>query len=407
MGAMNEDYRPRWLAEKLREAVEFSPVVVLSGARQTGKSTLLQSEAPFKDWPYLTLDDLDTRELAEKDPGRLAALHDRVVIDGVQKAPRLLAAVKVQVDRDRKRRFVLSGSANLLLMKKVTESLAGRCLYFDLMPFCLGEEGLKTPGAWLDHSFFENRVKMRGVESIADFRLFRGSLPPVSFLKKHSHVADWWRGYTRTYLERDLRDVSQVTSLSDFRRVMALLAASSGQILNQTNIARAAAISQATVGRYIGLLEITGLFVRLFPYSKNVRQRMAKSPKIYCLDTGLACSLGGIGPSDELPGEFRGQLIETLAFQNILVRSTLDGGRLFYLRKLGGLEREVDFVVERGGGFVTIEVKASTRAGFKDAANMLALKDLLPKWSHGVVLYNGTEIVKLSDRVYGLPIGMM
>ena len=179
-------------------------------------------------------------------------------------------------------------------------------IYFDLMDFCLGEEGLKTPGDWLDHSFFENRVKMRGVESIADFRLFRGSLPPVSFLKKHSHVADWWRGYTRTYLERDLRDVSQVTSLSDFRRVMALLAASSGQILNQTNIARAAAISQATVGRYIGLLEITGLFVRLFPYSKNVRQRMVKSPKIYCLDTGLACSLAGIGPGDELPGEFRG-----------------------------------------------------------------------------------------------------
>jgi predicted AAA+ superfamily ATPase len=404
---MTTDYRPRWLAEKLREAVEFSPAVVLSGARQTGKSTLLQSEAPFKDWPYLTLDDLDTRETAEKDPGRLAALHDRVVIDEVQKAPGLLAAVKVQVDRDLRRRFVLSGSANLLLMKKVTESLAGRCLYFDLMPFSLGEEEMKAPGDWLDPAFFENRFRPGSIGSISDFRLCRGALPPVAYLKKPAHVADWWRGYTRTYLERDLRDISQVTHLSDFRKVMALLASSSGQIINQTNIARAAAISQATVGRYIDLLEITGLFVRLFPYSKNVRKRMVKSPKIYCIDTGLACSLTGMAPTDELSAEFRGQLFETLAFQNVLVRTALEGAKIFYLRKLGGLEREVDFVVERGGRFVTIEVKSSKQVRFKDAESMLALKDLLPKWSHGIVLYNGAEIVKLGDRIYGLPITMI
>jgi hypothetical protein len=404
---MNTDYRPRWLVERLREAVQFSPVIVLSGARQTGKSTLLQSAAPFRDWPYLTLDDLDTRELAEKDPGRLAGLHDQVVIDEVQKAPDLLAAVKVQVDRDRKRRFVLSGSANLLLMKKVTESLAGRCLYFDLMPFCLGEEDRKAPEAWLDHSFFNGPYRTRGVESISDFRLFRGSLPPVSFLEKQPQVADWWRGYTRTYLERDLRDVSQVTGLTDFRKVMAMLASATGQTLNQSNIARAAAVSQATVGRYLGLLEITGLFVRLFPYGKNVRKRLVKSPKIYCLDTGLACSLVGVGAAAELSAEFRGQLFETLAFQNILVRAALDGGRVFYLRKLGGLEREVDFAVELGGRFITIEVKASKTVNFKDAENTLALRELLPRWSHGIVLYNGAKIVKLADRVYGLPIGML
>lgn len=403
---MNTTYRPRWLAERLREALDFSPVVVLSGARQTGKSTLLQSEPPFKDWPYLTLDDLDTREAAEKDPGRLTSLHDQVVIDEVQKAPELLAAVKVQVDRDRKRRFVLSGSANLLLMKKVTESLAGRCLYFDLMPFSLGEEELRTPGAWLDHTFFENRLTPSG-EGIADFRLFRGALPPVSYLKKPSQVSDWWRGYIRTYLERDLRDISLVTSLSDFRKVMALLASSSGQILNQTNIARAAAISQATVGRYLGLLEITGLFVRLFPYSKNIRKRVVKSPKIYCIDTGLACSLAGVGPADELSNEFRGQLFETLVFQNILARAALESANVFYLRNLGGREREVDFVVERSGRTVTIEAKSSPQANYRDAESMLALKDLLPEWSHGIVLYNGAEMVKLGDRIYGLPISMI
>lgn len=114
-----------------------------------------------------------------------------------------------------------------------------------------------------------------------------------------------------------------------------------------------------------------------------------------------------MAPADELPGEFRGQLFETLAFQNILVRSALEGAKIFYLRKLGGLEREVNFVVERAGRFITIEVKSSKQARFKDAQNMLVLKDLLPNWSHGIVLYNGAEIVKLGDRIYGLPISMM
>lgn len=405
---MKPVYRRRWMAERLREAVDFSPAVVLTGARQTGKSTLLMNEEPFKDWPYLTLDDLDTRELAERDPARLAGVHDRVVIDEIQKAPQLLSAIKRQIDSDRSRRFVLSGSANLLLMQNVTETLAGRCLYFELLPFSIGEEDGRDPGAWMDESFFKQRPdKLPPVSPVPDFKLYRGFLPPVCALEKERQVADWWHGYTRTYLERDLRSVSQITNLADFRKIMTLLSSATAQVLNQANVARASTVSQPTVGRYLGLMEVTGLFYKLFPYSRNIRKRIVKSPKLYCLDTGLASSLSGLKSTRAITPEFRGQLFETLAFHNLFARAALEGGNLFYLRTLSGTEREVDFVLETGGRFVTIEIKASSKADFKDADAMLQLKDLLPGWSHGIVVTNGTEVQKLGSHVYAMPAAMM
>lgn len=405
---MDLNYRPRWMAAKLREAVEFSPAVVLTGARQTGKSTLLRHELPFKEWPYLTLDDLEIREMAERDPARLAGLYDRVVIDEVQKAPSLLAAVKRQIDRDRSRRFVLSGSANLLLMQNVTETLAGRCLYFDLLPFSIGEENGRPPGGWTESSYFrQTACQSDHPAPIPDSALYRGYLPPVCSLAKESHVADWWLGYTRTYLERDLRSVSQVTNLADFRKIMSLLSSSTAQILNQANISRASRVSQPTVGRYLNLLETTGLFFRLSPYSRNVRKRVVKSPKLFCVDTGLACSLAGLKSSKALVPEHRGRLFETLAFHNLLARTAIEGGSLYHLRTQGGMEREVDFVLETAGRFVTIEVKAAATAEFKDADPMLQLKDLLPSWSHGIVIYNGREVRKLADHVWAMPAALI
>src|SRR5512135_674103 len=141
---MKQTYKPRWMADKLRRAVEFSPVIVLSGARQAGKSTLLRNEPPFKDWHYITFDDLDSLALAQRRPDELLGISKDLVIDEVQKAPAFLHAVKKAVDQDRSRRIVLSGSARLILMKNVSESLAGRAVYADLMPFCNGElQGVK------------------------------------------------------------------------------------------------------------------------------------------------------------------------------------------------------------------------------------------------------------------------
>jgi len=399
-------YKTRWITPQLVDAVEFSPIIVLTGARQTGKSTLLRNEAPFKDWPYYTLDDLDVLEMAEKAPKELAALHDRMVIDEVQKAPQLLPAIKLRIDENRDRRYVLSGSAHLLLMKAVSETLAGRALYFELLPFTLGEEtGRPLPG-WLIEGRFDKIPSPSGstADAVTAENLFRGSLPPVTFLSKPHQAAAWWEGYVRTYLERDLRDLSNVSNLPDFRKVMTLLAARTAQILNAADIARSVKISQATAGRYISLLETSGLFAKLQPFSRNVAKRVVKSPKIFSLDTGLACSLSRIGAPKNIEPSYRGQLFETLVFQNLSAATGAGAGRLYYLRKQGGLEREIDFILESSGGLIAVEIKSSHTAGLKDAENMVHLQGLLPSWNGGLVIYNGDEIKKLRKDIWAVPL---
>ena len=400
-------YKPRWIAPRLADTATFSPVVVLTGARQTGKSTLLRHESPFRDWPYVTLDDLEMLELAQNAPNELASLHERMVIDEVQKAPQLMSAIKLQVDQDRDRRYFLSGSAHLLLMRAVSETLAGRALYFELMPFTLGEEAGNPPPDWLSTGRPEEAAAASTRASVSPDRLFRGAMPPVAFLTKSSQMADWWDGYVRTYVERDLRDLSQISNLPEFRKAMTLLASRTGQVLNAADIARSAGLSQSTVGRYINLMETGGLFARLQPYSRNVSKRIVKSPKVHCLDTGLACSLCGIRSPRSIDPSFRGQLFETLVFQHLAVIASLNGGHVYYLRKQGGLEREIDFVVELDGRILTVEAKAAESVGPRDAENMTRLRELLPDWHGGLVIYNGTEIRKLRQDILALPLSAL
>ncbi|RLD32167.1 MAG: hypothetical protein DRI83_11310 [Bacteroidetes bacterium] len=250
-------------------------------------------------------------------------------------------------------------------------------------------------------------VKDVDVSPITNKNLFRGSLPPVTFLKKEFHISEWWSGYIKTYLERDLRDLSQITDIPDFRRVMVLLASRSAQILNQANIARAAMVSQPTTNRYVNLLEMSGLYFKLQPYSKNIKKRIVKSPKGYFLDTGLMCSLSGVKNHKAIDPTFRGQLYKTRIFHNLLSISKMLGGQLFYLRKQGGLEREIDFILEMEETLLAIEVKSSSQVTFKDAENIEELKGILPKRLFGFVIYNGTEIKKLRKNVLAIPDSML
>ena len=291
-------YYRRWLTPLLQAACEAHPVVVLTGARQVGKSTLLRRAEPFAGWRYHTMDDFDTLRQVRENPASLWAGAHEVVLDEVQKAPELLPAIKRAVDEHPGRyRFLLSGSANLLLMGNVSESLAGRAVYLVLDPLTLGELHGQPPPALLA-DVLAGRWPEEGTlpEALPDPLplLQRGFMPALLALAGPEDYLRWWEGYVATYLERDLRQMSQVESLVDFRRVMALLALRTGQLLNQSDVARDAGLSQPTIHRYLNLLEATHLFERVPTYLGSHTTRLLKSPRVFWSDVGAGRLPGGI-----------------------------------------------------------------------------------------------------------------
>jgi hypothetical protein len=401
-------YKPRFLAASLREAVGDHPVIVLLGARQAGKSTLLSEESPFRGWRYVSLDDFDSLAQSERDPAALWAGTERVVVDEVQKSPALLPAVKQAVDRSRRRfRFALSGSSSLVLMQKVTESLAGRAVSFTLQPMCMGEELGGRPSRILEDLMNGRFPKERGVDPPAkpvEDLMLRGFLPPLPELSGVDAAVRWWEGYVATYLERDLRALSQVSSLADFRRVMQALALRSAQVLNQTTVSREVGISQPSVHRYVNLLETTTVLVRLPAYTKSRTKRLVKSPKVYFLDPGLAAFLaghhhpGGLSRSREI-----GAMFETLVLLHLRVgtQRMLPRPKLFYWRTVSG--REVDFVVESGRKLLALEAKLTPSPRFSDADGLRTFLEEHPDAKAGILVHTGPSIRRLDEKITAVP----
>jgi predicted AAA+ superfamily ATPase len=236
-----------------------------------------------------------------------------------------------------------------------------------------------------------------------DHLLFRGFLPPVTFLKKEPQIATWWKGYIQSYLEKDLRDLARIAYLPDFRRMMELIGLRCGQILKQSEIARDAGLSQATAGRYINLLEVSGLLLRLRPYHRNISKRLIKSPKLYFVDPGLVCAVCGYKSKKDLPAPFRGALFESFVLLNLLSIASRVGGTLSYFRTQGGKEREVDFILEFSGKLIAVEAKHATRVGFRDLDNLLFFRDLVPSMEAGILLYAGKEVRSLGRNIYAVP----
>ena len=315
---------PRWITPALARATRDHPVVVLTGARQVGKSTLLLSERALRGWRYQTLDDFDTLRQATERPEALWAGAERVIIDEVQKAPGVLSAVKPEVDRRKGRtRFIVSGSSTLLLWRNVTETLAGRAVYFVLDPMTRGELHRKKPSDLVARILAgafppDGETRVPTVDPVP--LLLRGSMPALIHLADPAAWIRWWDGYVSTYLERDLRGVSRIDALVDFRRVMQLAALRSGQLVNQTEVARDAKLSQPTVHRYLNLLETTHLFERLPAYARSRTARVLKSPKAFWADAGLPVFLSGYYTADDLRGARElGSFFENLVYHHLRV----------------------------------------------------------------------------------------
>jgi uncharacterized protein len=403
--------RNRWLTRQVQAALKALPVVVLTGARQTGKTTLAQS-LPQKR-TFVSLDDLGVLGQAHSDPDSLLASRP-VTLDEVQRAPELLLPVKRQVDRQRKAGdFLLTGSANLLLMSKVAESLAGRAVYLELPPFCPTEWQERPDGlAPLDRFFERDFALDDWPEEVGDWQawLLRGGFPSALAAPSEEARRLWFAGYVQTYLERDLRQLSAVSSLPDFQRVMALTANRCARLLNQSELARDAALPQPTVHRYLNLLETGCLLVRLGPFTTNPTTGLVKGKKVLWNDCGLAAWLAGIKSGPDLANRLdQGFWLEQSVFQTLQTWRSLDpaGRKLYFWRDRSG--REVDFILEKEGVLVALEIKASQHVSPSDADGIVALRQSLGKSRRlqcGVVLHAGSGR-SLGQGLWALPWGWL
>ncbi len=401
-------YFERWLTSALQDASQDHPVIVLTGARQVGKSTLLLNALPFREWRFHSMDDFNALRQARQEPEALWAGTEQVVLDELQKAPELLPAIKQAVDRHPGRyRFVLSGSANLLLMRQVSESLAGRAVYFILDPLALGEVNRTEPPNLLSRLLAEDWPAEQALPVVPPDPiplLLRGLMPSLLTLTTPQAWVRWWDGYVSTYLERDLRQVSQIDSLLDFRRLMELVALRSGQLLNQSELARDAQMSQSTVHRYLNLLETTHMFERLPAYTTSHITRLLKSPKAFWNDTGLAVFLSGYYEEDDLrQAREMGAYFETFIYHHlrVLSRQMTPQGRLYFWRTQSGTE--VDFVFEHGRRFLAIEVKRTANPGYGDTSGLRAFLAEYPQASAGLLVHGGSEVRRLGDKIIAVP----
>jgi predicted AAA+ superfamily ATPase len=396
----------RALEASLREHLQTFPVVVVTGARQTGKSTLAR-ELAGEGRTYLTLDDLDARDQAEREPHVLLNRAPVLTIDEVQRAPDLLLEIKRAVDRDRQPgRFLLTGSANLLLMKGVADSLSGRATYLRLGPLTASERaGFGRAGRWdvffdEPHTRWLDAVGRQAVDvetAWVDLARAGGYPVPAYHLDSDDARAAWFDGYVTTYLERDLRDFAAVSNLADFRRLMRAAALRVGNLLNQSDLARDVGLPPTTAQRYLSLMETSFQLERVEAFSVNRTKRLTKSPKIFWGDTGMALHLAG-------ENEPRGAHFEGLVLNDLLTWSATRPGapQILYWRTSKGAE--VDFVVEWRGRVLPIEVKSGSRVRSADVRHLRTfLDDYRDLASAGLVLYDGDEIYWVGESVLAVP----
>jgi predicted AAA+ superfamily ATPase len=383
------------------------PVVVVTGARQVGKSTLVQSHPSLAEYLRLTLDDAGIRAEAEANPDQFVARAPRMIIDEVQRVPDLLLAIKAAVDREGQSiagHFVLTGSANMLMMKEVADSLAGRAVYLELGPLTESElRGDAGTGRWsklFAHAPAEWRDLLQGNGAErSDWRdaVARGGIPVPAIRLDEMARAQWFASYITTYVERDLRDLSAVDLLGDFQQMMKAVALRIGNPVNQTEIARDLGVVQRNISRWISLLETSWLVTRLPAYAVNRTSRLMKRPKLYWADAALAMHVAG----EDVP---KGAHLENLVLSDLCAWRAVHAPRpgLFYWRTTDNAE--VDFVIEHRNRLLAVEIKTTTRPSPNDWRHLDRFVKEYTATCHGAaLLYDGDETYEVADRVFVVP----
>lgn len=400
----------RELTGEIQRALRALPVVVVTGMRQTGKTTLLRDDPAFRDRMYFTLDDPATLESAKLRPESLIAHPNGITIDEAQRCPELLIALKAAIDRDRRPgRVLLSGSANFALMKGVADSLAGRAIYFEMNPFTRREIRGGTADVPQLVRWLRGEAPQVGAiaEALEDKEVLTGGMP-LPALHANLDVDLWCRGFEQTYLERDVLQLARIEDPIAFRNLLRLAMLRTGNPLNVSSLARDARLNTQTATRYLALLETSFLLRRIPPFLGSRTTRIVKSPKLYATDSGLAAHLAGV--TDLAHSEpMRGALLETSVAQNLagILEAHAPDAEIAFFASQG--RYEVDFIVSHGARWIGIEVKAASRftdADLRSLRTWLATESIGYEPSRiGVLAYQGERVVALGEHLFAVPIG--
>lgn len=402
----------RHVAPLITEAMGDTPVVLLQGPRQSGKSTLAQAlVGQVGGGRYLSLDDATVLAAAMADPGAfVGGLKGPTVLDEIQRAPGLMVAIKAEVDRDRRPgRFLLTGFAEVLMLPKLSESLAGRMEIQALLPLSQGElEGHRE--AFVDALFAPGPLPaLPGRLGKADVvaRILAGGYPEAVARRAPGRRRAWFDAYVTTLLQRDVRDLAHIEHLTQMPRLLMLLAARMASLLNHAELSRSLELPQSTLRRYLALLQTVFLVRELPAWSGNLTKRLVKAPKLLVDDSGLAAHLLGLDAArlEAEPG-LLGALLENFVGMELVKQLPWSDTRprLFHYRSQAG--QEIDLLLEDAQGrLVGIEVKARKTLDARDFRALRDLESALPgRFHRGVVLYTGSETVSFGDRLQALPI---
>ena len=401
---------PRFAEPRLTEALVDSPIVLIHGPRQCGKTTLAQIIGGRKGYAYVSFDDAVLCTAAQADPvGFAGDLPERVILDEVQRVPALFSALKVAVDRKRSAgRYILTGSANVLLVPKLADSLAGRMEIIRLHPLAQCELNRRTT-RFLD-SLFAGNFKTRQTDRLASQlaeKIVAGGYPAALARPSERRRATWYRDYLDALVQRDVRDLARISSLDILPRLLTLAASQTARLLNVADLSSPFQVSRPTIRDYVTLLERVFLVDSLPPWHSNRLSRLIKTPKLHVGDTGLACALLGINAVDLAADRpLLGQLLETFAFQELRRQASWYGESVefFHYRDKDGAE--VDIVIERGARVLAgIEIKASATVTGADFRGLRKLKEASGKrFVAGVVLYDGEACASFGDGMYAVPL---
>jgi predicted AAA+ superfamily ATPase len=404
---------PRYLRPRIVEALSDSPVVLIHGPRQCGKTTLARLVADEEGLAYFTFDDDVQRAAAQADPvGYVADMPERAVLDEVQRVPELFTSLKVAVDARREPgRYILTGSANVLLVPKLADSLAGRMEILRLHPLTQAELARKAPdflSMLFSRDFNTGKVGRREGRGLVE-RVVAGGYPAALTRTTQKRRATWYRNYADTLIQRDIRALTRISALEALPRLLAMAAGQTACLVNISELAAPFQVSRPTIREYMTLLSRIFLVDELPPWQSNRMKRLIKTPKLHMGDTGLACSLLGLDAESlwEDRATF-GRLLETFVYQELRRQASWREEAVTFYHFRNKDKVEVDMVLESSGRVAAVEVKAAATVSGDDFNGMRKVQYAVGTlFVAGVVLYDGDAVVPFGKALYAVPISSL